>query len=69
MVLQEDEGSSPVSQRTVGATFHYWGRNFATIAKSLPYTSFSPAKYKQIIIILIIKNIRLKILKRILINN
>ena len=36
MVLQEDEGSSPVSQRAAGVTFHYWGRIFTTIAKFCP---------------------------------
>ena len=50
MVLQEDEGpredegSSPVSQRAVGVKICYWGRNFATVAKTLPSTSISPAK-------------------------
>ena len=47
--VQEDEGSSPVSQRAAGATFCYWGRIFATVANILPCTSFSPAKKKIII--------------------
>ena len=27
-----------------GAKIHYWGRNFATVAKILPCTSISPTK-------------------------
>ena len=44
MVLQEDEGSSLVSQRAAGVTFCYWGRIFATVAKILSCTSISPSK-------------------------
>ena len=41
---QEDEGSSPVSQRAAGVTFRYWGRIFATVAKILSSTSISSEK-------------------------
>ena len=35
------------AEESQGAKIRYWGRNFATVAKILPCSSFSPAKLKQ----------------------